>query len=34
MEQGIVRPVGVVRRQGQRVYIDLEPQYIPALRGL
>lgn len=34
MEQGIVRPVGVVHRQDGRVYIDLEPQYFPALRGL
>ena len=32
--EAIMRPIGAIRLEGQRAYVDVLPQYLPALRGL
>ncbi len=29
-----MQPIGQVRKQGDQIYLDIRPQYVPALKGL
>lgn len=30
----IMRPIGLVKKQGEKIYLEIEPQFVPALKGL